>query len=145
VQELQGAHGFARKIAAGQHLPGLGGHGTVVARPLNSPCELELEKEARSARVSQVVDYVFFLIYSLIALEVGLELLGARESSGFKRFLDAVTAPILAPFRGLMPDPSVGSFQLMISYVVAAIVYLVLHQAVKCLLRMVAGRASAVS
>jgi uncharacterized protein YggT (Ycf19 family) len=99
----------------------------------------------RTARVSQVVDYVFFLIYSLIALEVGLELLGARESSGFKRFLDAVTAPILAPFRGLMPDPSVGSFQLMISYVVAAIVYLVLHQAVKRLLRMVAGPTSTVS
>jgi len=107
--------------------------------------EAEVDRARRTSRVSQVVDYVFFLIYSLIALEVGLELLGARESSGFKRFLDAVTTPILAPFRGLMPDPSVGSFQLMLSYVVAGVVYLILHQAVKRLLRMVAGPTSAVS
>jgi uncharacterized protein YggT (Ycf19 family) len=107
--------------------------------------EAEVDRARRTARVSQVVDYVFFLIYSLIALEIGLELLGARESSGFKRFLDAVTAPILVPFRGLMPDPAVGSFQLMLSYVVAAVVYLILHQAVKRLLRMVAGRTSTVS
>lgn len=106
--------------------------------------EAEVERARRTSRVAQVVDYVFFLIYSLIALEIGLELLGARESSGFKSFLDAVTMPILAPFRGLMPDPSVGSFQLMLSYVVAAVVYLILHQAVKRLLRMVAGPTSAV-
>lgn len=107
--------------------------------------EAGVERARHTARVGQVVDYVFFLVYSLIALEFFLELLGARQSSGFKRFLDAVTAPILAPFRGLVADPSVGSFQLMLSYVVAAVVYLILHQAVKRLLRMVAGSTSAAS
>jgi uncharacterized protein YggT (Ycf19 family) len=105
--------------------------------------EAEVDRARRSARFSSVADYVFFLIYSLIGLEIALELLGARESSGFKSFLDAVTMPILAPFRGLMPDPSVGSFQLMLSYIIALVVYFILHQAVKRLLRMVAGQPSA--
>jgi uncharacterized protein YggT (Ycf19 family) len=102
--------------------------------------ESELERARRSLRVSQVVDYVFFLIYGLIGLEIALELFGARQSSGFKRFLDAVTWPLLAPFRGLMPDPAVGSLQLMLSYIVALVVYFLLHRAVIGLLRLFAER-----
>ncbi len=98
---------------------------------------------ARSARCfSEVASWTPKLDQFAINLS---QLLGARQSSGFKRFLDAVTTPILAPFRGLMPDPSVGSFQLMLSYVVAAVVYFLLHKAVKRLLRIVAGPTSAVS
>jgi uncharacterized protein YggT (Ycf19 family) len=80
----------------------------------------------------------------LIGLEIGLELLGARQSSGFKRFLDTVTTPILGPFRGLLPDPAVGSLQLMLSYVAAFAVYVIIHQAVKRLLRLFAERQSTV-
>ena len=106
--------------------------------------EAELDRARSTARVSQVVDYLFFLVYSLVALEIGLELLGARQSSGFKRFLDALTTPLLGPFRGLMPDPAMGSLQLMLSYVAALVVYFILHQAVKRLLRLVAERQSTV-
>ena len=67
--------------------------------------EGELERARSLGRVSQVIDYVFFLAYSLIGLEIVLELLAARQSSGFKQLLDAVTTPLLAPFRGLMPGP----------------------------------------
>jgi uncharacterized protein YggT (Ycf19 family) len=106
--------------------------------------EGELARARTTARVSQFVDYFFFLIYSLIGLEIGLELLGARQSSGFKRFLDTVTTPILGPFRGLLPDPAVGSLQLMLSYVAAFAVYVIIHQAVKRLLRLFAERQSTV-
>ncbi len=102
--------------------------------------EAELERARRLARAAQVVDYVFFLVYSLIGLEIGLELFGARQSSGFKQFLDLVTVPLLRPFRGLMPDPALGPLQLMISYIVALIVYALAHRALKKLLRLLAHR-----
>jgi uncharacterized protein YggT (Ycf19 family) len=102
--------------------------------------DAELRRARGLARVAQVIDYVFFLVYSLISLEILLDLFGARRTSGFKRFLDGATAPLLGPFRGLMPDPALGSMQLMLSYVVALVVYALLHQAVKRLLRLLAGR-----
>src|SRR5437016_4168739 len=67
-----------------------------------SETESELQRARRMTRVSQVSDYVFFVIYGLIGLEIALHLFGARQASGFKRFLDAVTFPVLGPFRGLM-------------------------------------------
>src|SRR5262249_53886137 len=72
--------------------------------------DTELERAKTFARVSQVVDYVFYLIYGIIGLEIVLDALGARESAGFMRFVDALGAPLLAPFRGLMPNPGVGRF-----------------------------------
>jgi uncharacterized protein YggT (Ycf19 family) len=102
--------------------------------------EAELARARGLGRVSQVLDYFFFLVYSLIGLEIGLELFGARQSSGFKQFLDSVTAPLLGPFRGLMPDPALGSLQLMMSYVVALLVYMLLHRALKKLLQLFASR-----
>jgi uncharacterized protein YggT (Ycf19 family) len=102
--------------------------------------ELELERARKTARLSQFVDYVFYVAYGLIGLEIALELLGARQASGFKRFLDLVTTPLLAPFKGLMPDPHVGSFQLMLSYIIGLVVYVLLHLAVNGLLRLFASR-----
>lgn len=104
--------------------------------------ESELGRARGFTRVSQVVDYAFYLIYGLIGLEVVLELFGARQAAGFKRFLDLVTTPLLGPFRGLMPDPAVGSLQLMLSYVVALIVYFLVHRALLGLLRLFVERKS---
>ncbi len=106
--------------------------------------EAEIERGRAAARVSQVVDYVFYLIYSLIGLEIVLELLGARETNTFKNFIDALTAPLLLPFNRLMPDLSRGRFQLKVSYLVALFVYVLLHLAINGLLRMLAHRKTVV-
>lgn len=106
--------------------------------------EGELQRARSSTRISQVVDYGFYLIYGLIGLEIVLELLGARQSSAFKRFLDTISWPFLGPFRGLMPDPAVGSMQLMLSFVAALVVYVLLHMAVNGLLRLFAERKSTI-
>ncbi len=106
--------------------------------------EAELQRSRTMARVSQVVDYLFYLVYGLIGLEVALELLGARQSSGFKRFLDTLASPLLAPFRGVLPDPSIGPFQLMMSFLVALAVYMLLHLAVNGLLRIFVQRKTSV-
>jgi len=109
-----------------------------------SETETEIERGRMAARVSQVVDYLFYLIYSVIGLEILLELLGARETSGFKHFIDAITYPLLAPFQKLMPDVGSGRFEFKISYVFALFVYLLLHLAINGLLRMLAHRKTAV-
>ncbi len=98
--------------------------------------ETELERAKTTARISQVVDYIFYLVYGLIGLEIALELLGAREGAPFKQVIDALTAPLVAPFRGLMPDPGVGQVRLMLSYIIALVVYALLHMAINGLLRL---------
>ena len=106
--------------------------------------EVEVERAKGAARISQFVDYAFYVVYGIISLEIILELLGARESAGFKQLIDVLAAPFLAPFEGLMPDPSSGPFRLMQSYIMALVVYLLVHLAVNGLLRMIAHRKVAV-
>jgi uncharacterized protein YggT (Ycf19 family) len=106
--------------------------------------EAELDRARLIARISQVIDYLFYLVYGIVALEIGLSLLGARQSAGFKQFIDAIATPILAPFKGLMPNPGVGPFRLMLSYVIALIVFVLLHLAVNGLLRLLAFKKTTV-
>ena len=106
--------------------------------------ESEIDRARTAARVSQVIDYIFYFIYGLIGLEIFLELLGARDSNAFKRAIDGLSAPLLAPFRSLMPDITGGRFQLRISYLVALVVFVLLHMAINGLLRMLVHRKTAV-
>lgn len=106
--------------------------------------EAELDRAKKAARTSQIVDYIFYVIYGVIGLEIILELLGARESSGFKQFIDAISTPVLAPFRSLLRDPAVGSSQFMFSYVIALIVWILIHFAVNGLLRLFVHKKTAV-
>ncbi|MBI2214364.1 MAG: YggT family protein [Acidobacteria bacterium] len=102
----------------------------------------QLERKARSlSRAYQFIDFVFYIAYALIGLLIGLELLGARDRTGFMQFLRTVTAPLVAPFKGVMPDPSIGSFQLMMSYIIALVVYMLIHQGVRRFFSILAHRA----
>ena len=106
--------------------------------------ERELERGRVVARGSQVIDYAFYLVYGIITFAIVLEAIGARESAGFKQFIDTLAWPFVAPFRGIMNDPAVGSFRFMLSYGVALAAYLVLHVAINGLLRIFAQRKTAV-
>ncbi len=88
-----------------------------------------------TSRGVRLLDYLFFLIYAVVGLRILLELLGAREGSGFKQLLDAITDPLLLPFKGLLPDPGIGPFHLMLSYIAGLIVYGLLHLAIRGLFR----------
>lgn len=102
--------------------------------------EAEIERARGIARVSQIIDYFFFLIYGIIGLEIILELFGARDGNAFRQFIATISSPLLRPFRGLFFDPGVGVFQLRLSYIVALIVYLLIHLSINGLLRMLAQR-----
>ena len=106
--------------------------------------EAELDRGQAAARASQVADYIFYVVYGIIGLEIVLDLIGARQSAGFKQFIDAIAAPFLAPIKGLMPEPGVGNFRLMLSYIVALVVYALLHMAVNGLFRLMVHRKTAV-
>lgn len=105
--------------------------------------EGEIKRGRFVARVSQVVDFVFCLAYGVITLEILLELMGARETNAFREFIHTLSAPLLAPFVSLVPDPAMGRFQFRISYVVALVVFALLHVAVLQLLRLWGSRADA--
>lgn len=88
------------------------------------------------ARIMQVVDYLFGVLYVLIGFEFVLEFAAARDGNAFKQFLDALASPFLDPFRTLLPTFSLGGSQLIASYLVALITYAVLHAGLRRLARM---------
>src|SRR5262245_59049015 len=57
--------------------------------------ERELSRGRTAARGSQVLDYMFFLVYGIIGVTIVLEAIGAREGSGFKQFMDAMAWPFV--------------------------------------------------
>jgi hypothetical protein len=102
--------------------------------------ERELGTGRRLKRVYQFVAYAFYLVYGLIGLMIGLELLAARGGSQFMKLMTLVTTPILAPFRNVLSDPSVGSSRLMLSYALALVVYGLVHLAIKGIFRILIHR-----
>jgi len=101
----------------------------------------EVERSRVVARVSQVIDYLFFIIYALLAIRLVLALLAARKGAGFTQFIFAVTDPLYAPFRGIVASPSVdGGYTLALPIVIALIVYAILHACINGLLRLLAHR-----
>jgi hypothetical protein len=107
--------------------------------------EREVQRSRGLARMSQVVDYVFYVIYALLGMRFLLALLAARSNTGFVRFIVAVTNPFYAPFRGIVSSPSAeGGHTLLLPIVVAIIAYLLLHLGINGLLRIGAHRKTAI-
>lgn len=106
--------------------------------------ERDLERGRVVARGSQFIDYAFYLIYGIVGLATALAAIGARQSAGFTQFVNGIARPFVAPFRGIMQDPQVGSLRFMLSYVVALAAYLLLHLAINGLLRIFTERKTAV-
>jgi uncharacterized membrane protein len=103
--------------------------------------EREVQRSRGLARVSQIVDYIFYVIYALLGMRFLLALLAARSSAGFVQFIVAVSNPFYAPFRGIVASPSTDSgHTLMLPLVVAIIAYVLLHLGINGLLRMFAHR-----
>ncbi len=102
--------------------------------------EREVERGRFFARISQIVDYVFFVIYGLLAIRLILEMFGAKESAGFTKFIKSVTGLFYAPFQGIVPSPSDNGFTLALPVIIAIVVYMLLHLAINGILRMLVHR-----
>src|SRR5690349_10428742 len=68
--------------------------------------EHEVQRSRGLARVSQVVDYIFYVIYALLGMRFLLALMAARSTAGFVRFVVAASSPFYEPFRGIVSSPS---------------------------------------
>lgn len=103
--------------------------------------EHETERARGAARVSQFVDFAFYLLYALLTTRLMLALIAARSDTGFVRFIRGVTDPFYAPFRGIVPSPSVeGGYTLAVPIAVALVVYMVLHVIVHKMFRLAVVR-----
>jgi len=103
--------------------------------------EHEVQRSRGLARVSQVVDYIFYVIYALLGMRFLLALLAARSGAGFVRFIVTVSNPFYEPFRGIVASPSTDAgHTLMLPIVIAIVSYVLLHLLINALLRMLAHR-----
>jgi len=107
--------------------------------------EREVQRSRGLARLSQIVDYIFYVIYALLGMRFLLALLAARSSAGFVQFIVTVTNPFYLPFRGIVSSPTAaGGHTLLLPIVVAMIAYLLLHLGIIALLRLFAHRKTAI-
>ena len=114
-------------------------------------CRMKLRQQKREiemgrtlARFSQVIDYIFYIIYGLLAIRLLLALFAARNSADFVQFIRSITDPFYAPFKGIVPSPSVDGFTLALPIIVALVVYMLLHFAIIGFLRIFVHRKTTV-
>src|SRR5688572_33444054 len=89
--------------------------------------EREVERGRSAARVSQIVDYIFYVIYALLGMRFLLALLAANSTAGFVKFIVLVSSPFYEPFRGIVASPQAGRHTLLLPIVIAIIAYALLH------------------
>jgi uncharacterized protein YggT (Ycf19 family) len=93
------------------------------------------------ARGSGVIDYVFGVIYGLLAIRLVLALVAARSGNAFVQFIERVTDPFYSMFRGIVPNVAIdGSYTLVVPIIIAIVAYALLHAAINGFLRMIANR-----
>ncbi len=93
------------------------------------------------ARVSQFIDYAFFLLYALLAIRFALSLMAARSTSGFVKFIVNITDPFYAPFKNIVASPKLEDGHTLVWPIAIAFgAYLVLHIIINRTLRLIANR-----
>lgn len=106
---------------------------------------VDTEKDVRRSRgvtrFSQIVDYLFFLIYALLLVRFALSLIAANSNAGFVKFMVTISDPFYAPFKGIVASPrSQDGHTVMLPMLVALGAYVVLHLVIKGLFRLIATR-----
>ena len=102
--------------------------------------DLEVRRARALARVSQVIDFLFFVVYALLGVRLVLALIAARSGNGFVRLIHAVTEPFFAMFNGIVASPSAGGYTLVVPILIAIVVYALLHFGITRLLRLIGHR-----
>jgi uncharacterized protein YggT (Ycf19 family) len=93
------------------------------------------------ARGSGVIDYIFGVIYGLLAIRLVLALVAARSENAFVQLIAKITDPFYSMFRGIVPNVAIdGSYTLVVPIIIAIVAYALLHAAINGFLRMIANR-----
>lgn len=90
--------------------------------------------------VSRVLYYLLDVLEVLLALRLIFMLLAANSANAFVSFIYNVTAPFVAPFRGIIPASYAGGMYIEWSAVIAMIVYALAVYAVARLIEIATQR-----
>ncbi len=86
--------------------------------------EPERERRIFTFKATQLVWLLFGILEALIALRIGLKLIGANPASPIAVFIYGFTSLFLFPFTGLTGTPTAGGIMVLeISSVIAMVVY----------------------
>lgn len=103
--------------------------------------EREVGRSRFAARISQIIDFIFYVIYALLTIRLLLALLAARSNAGFVQFIRNITDPLYEPFRGITASPAIeGGYTFAVPIVIAIIVYILIHLGINGLLRLITTR-----
>jgi hypothetical protein len=93
--------------------------------------EPEREQRIFTFKASQLIWLLFGILEVLIALRIGLLLIGANPASPIVALIYGITAVFLLPFTGLVGSPSIGGMVLEISSMFAMLIYALIAWAIE--------------
>jgi hypothetical protein len=93
--------------------------------------ESDREERIFTFKVIQLIWLLLGILEALIALRIGLKLIGANPASPIVAFVYGFTYLFLFPFAGMIASPSSGSIVLELSSVFAMLVYALIAWAVE--------------
>jgi len=102
-----------------------------VSEVRTSQREPEREQRIFTFKASQLIWLLFGTLEVLIALRIGLKVIGANPESPIVAMIYGFTSLFLIPFAGLIESPTVGSMVLEISSLFAIAVYALVAVAVE--------------
>ena len=94
-----------------------------VSETRTSQIEPEREKRIFSFKATQFIWLAFGALVALIALRIGLKLIGANPASPIVALIYGFTYLFLFPFEGLVVSPTFGNMVLELSSMFAMVIY----------------------
>jgi hypothetical protein len=85
-----------------------------------------LVRQANFSKINNVVWTIIGLIEALLAIRVILKLIDANAGNGFVSFIYSLSGVFVAPFNGIVGEPTSGGSVLEINTLLAMLVYLIL-------------------
>ena len=93
--------------------------------------EPEREQRIFTFKVTQLIWLFLGILEALIALRIGLKLIGANPESPIVALIYGLTYLFLFPFHGMVATPSAGSIVLELSSLFAMLIYALIAWAVE--------------
>ena len=102
-----------------------------VSEVRTSQSEPEREQRIFSFKATQLIWLLFGILEALIALRIGLMLIGANPASPIVALIYGFTNLFLFPFTGLIGSPTAGGMVLELSSIFAMMIYALIAWAVE--------------
>jgi hypothetical protein len=96
---------------------------TRVSEVTSSQREPEREQRIMTFKATQLMWLMLGILEALIALRIGLKLIGANPESLIVAFIYGLTNLFLFPFTGLVESPMFGNMELELSSMFAMLIY----------------------